>query len=120
MPYLAVDDAELNARGITRVEWKPLGDGGGRGGGKGEGGVIPSFTLGQDILEAVKEYFAVRGEIVPPEDMQMCLDMIAAEKRAMEIRRHTFFGVKAPPPPPPPTYSPDQRPEYGTKEFWKW
>lgn len=70
------------------------------------------LTVEEQAYEDVKAYFAWLGKPVPAEEIAWCQEAIRLEAEAM-----------ARPPPvfePPPRPAIDEKPEYGTPEFWAW
>ena len=68
----------------------------------------------EEVWQIVKNYYNEIGKPIPKKVREDCLAEIAREK-----------DLRANPPPPTeftyiPTPSMDDRPEYGTPEFWKW
>lgn len=70
------------------------------------------LTVEEQAYEDVKAYFAEQGKPVPPEDIIWCQEAIRLEAEAL-ARPPPIFDAPMPKPI-------DERPEYGTPEFWAW
>ena len=70
------------------------------------------LTVEEQAYEDVKAYFAWLGKPVPPEEIAWCQEAIRLEAETLAR--------------PPPVFEPpsrpaiEEKPEYGTPEFWAW
>jgi hypothetical protein len=63
---------------------------------------VKTLTPAEEIFESVKEFYRLKGQPVPPSDIEDCLYFIKEEAN----------------PKPPETFAPS-KPTYGSPEFWK-
>jgi hypothetical protein len=71
-----------------------------------------AITLGEQMEEALTEWYAALGKSVPPEEIQICRDVdaeAAAELVTEKMEALTIVSQTQKP----------QKPVYGTPEFWK-
>jgi hypothetical protein len=99
MPFLKLTDENGV---VSKIEWTPLA--------KTNFDrttlpkVAPLLTFGQEIEEAVREWYRVRNMPVPPEEIQVC-------RNIDEVQEAEYARITAEAPKP--------KPVYGTPEFWK-
>jgi hypothetical protein len=99
MPFLDLTDENGV---VSKIEWTPLAKT------KFDRAMMPKvppvLTFGQEIEEAVCEWYRVRNMPVPPEELQACREIDAIEDA--EYKKLTAEPAKP-------------KPVYGTPEFWK-
>ena len=99
MPFLDLTDENGV---VSKIEWTPLAET------NFDRAALPKcppvLTFGQEIEEAVREWYRLRNMPVPPEEIQVCRDIDAIEEA--EYARLTAEPAKP-------------KPVFGTPEFWK-
>lgn len=73
---------------------------------------VKELTVEEQAYEDVKSYFAWLGKAVPTEEIAWCEEAIRLEAEVLARPPPVFEA--------PPRVATDEKPEYGTPEFWAW
>ena len=71
----------------------------------------PDLLLSEEVLQIVENYYREKGQSVPKDEYEACMEEIRRERQERDNPQQVAFT----PQPVAPS-----RPEYGTPEYWKW
>ncbi len=71
----------------------------------------PDLLLSEEVLQIVETYYREKGQSVPKDEYDACMEEIRRERQERDNPQVVAFT-------PPP--APQTRPDYGTPEYWKW